>query len=88
MGWFAQSALLAHRRSRDFAFDVTDSVIETAPGRAEIRLTDAVAHIAVTLAFMLDPDSDVLTVSTTLTNAGDAPLDVQWLAAAYPAPAG
>jgi alpha-galactosidase len=84
LGWFGQSALLAHRDGCDFAQGFGSAAVEwTAPGQAvRITLTDPVAKIAVKLAIALDPDSDVLTISTSLTNIGNGVLDVQWLAAA------
>ncbi len=55
---------------------------------AIFNLTDAVADIVVAITARLDPATDVMTLSTTLTNSGNAALDVQWLAAAcVPLPA-
>ena len=83
VGWFGQSALLAHRDGQDFAQAFTDCEIEwVEPGRAvTLHLHDAVAHLRLDLSLRLDPDSDVLTVRSVLHNLGDAPLDVAWLAA-------
>ena len=81
VGWFGESALLAHRAGGDWTFQATDCAIEHNGQMAVITLTDDVAKIAVAISLNLDADSDVLTVSTTLTNLGDATLDVQWLAA-------
>ena len=81
VGWFGESALLAHRAGHDWTFQATDCAIEQADQTAVVRLTDDVAKIAVTIALSLDAESDVLTISTTLTNLGDATLNVQWLAA-------
>ncbi len=84
VGWFGQSALLAHRGGKDFAQAITDTIVEwVVPGRhVRLVMEDAVAAIRVTMSLDLDPASDVLTVSTTLANIGTTPLDVQWLAAA------
>jgi alpha-galactosidase len=84
LGWYGQSALLAHRAGCDFAQGFTAASVEWAePGRAlKIALEDAVASLRVEVLLALDPASDVLTISTSLTNLGTAPLDVQWLAAA------
>lgn len=84
LGWYGQSALSAHRAGRDFAQGFTASVAEwIEPHRSlKIVLEDAIARLTVELTLALDPESDVLTIATTLTNRGDAPLDVQWLAAA------
>ncbi len=87
VGWFGQSALLAHRDGRDWSFQATQCNVEQSGSTAIILLTDAVAKIAVQVALALDPDSDVMTLSTILTNQGDGVLDVQWLAAgAVPLP--
>ncbi len=81
VGWFGESALLAHRGGRDWTFQATTSAVEQSGQVAIVRLTDDVAKIAVAITLNLDAESDVLTVSTVLTNLGDATLDVQWLAA-------
>jgi alpha-galactosidase len=87
VGWFGQSALLAHREGQDWTFQATSCLVEQSGSGATVRLTDAVANIALQLVLALDPDSDVLTLSTILINQGDAVLDVQWLAAgAVPLP--
>lgn len=83
VGWFGQSAVLAHRSGRDFslAFQSVD-VQWQQPGQAlTLVMTDATARVQARLSLALD-DHDVLRVVTTLTNLGDADLDVQWLAAA------
>ena len=84
VGWFAQSALLAHRQGRDFAQAFTDCAITLIrPGQAvRLDLTDDVARLTVSLTLDLDPASDVLTASSTLTNLGETDLEVGWLAAA------
>ena len=81
MGWFGESALLAHREGSDWTFQATGCAVEQAGQTAVVRLNDDVAKIAVVITLNLDAENDVLTVSTTLTNLGDAVLDVQWLAA-------
>jgi alpha-galactosidase len=82
LGWFGQSALLAHRDGADFAqaFDrVTVDVIT--PGKAvAIRLTDSIAKVEVLVSVALE--DDVLTLSSALTNRGEVVLDVQHIAAA------
>lgn len=82
LGWYGQSALLAHREGRDFAQGFAISQIVERAGGLICELSDPIAHITVTLDIALDPASDVLTISTSLTNTGDGLLDVQWLAAA------
>ena len=83
VGWFGQSALLAHRDGRQFAQAFTGCTPRwEAPGRRLLlQLVDAVSQIALDLRVSLDEASDMLTLQSTLTNQGDAPLDVQWLAA-------
>lgn len=81
-GWFGEPGLKAHRGGTDWTFQATDCRVEQDGQAAVVTMTDAVASIAVAVSLTLDPDSDVLTVSTTLTNLGDAALDVLWLAAA------
>lgn len=87
-GWFGEPALKAHRAGRDWTFQATHCLLEQDGQRAVVTLTDAVARIAVAVTLALDPASDMLTVSSVLTNTGDDLLDVQWLAAAVlPLPA-
>ncbi|MFM6854217.1 MAG: alpha-galactosidase, partial [Sphingopyxis sp.] len=92
MGWFGQSALLAHRDGADFCFYPTDIAVEggdCADGadagdrqRLTVRLRDDVAKLQVIITLMLDADCDALTVSTMLVNHGGAPINVDWLASA------
>jgi alpha-galactosidase len=89
MGWFGQSALLAHRDGRDFSLAFQRSEVHwRKPGRAlDLVLKDVTAHIQAKLMIELD-EQDVLTIQTTLSNTGNAALDLQWLAAAtLPLPA-
>lgn len=81
-GWFGEPALKAHRAGRDWTFQTTACTLHQETGRAAITLTDAVAQIELAITLALDPASDVLTITTTLTNRGNSELDVQWLAAA------
>jgi alpha-galactosidase len=81
LGWFGQSALLAHRDGQDWSFQATQCSVAQQQDSATVRLIDDVAQIAVEISLRLDPECDVLSLSTTVTNFGDAVLDVQWLAA-------
>ena len=83
VGWFGQSALLAHRGGQDFAQAITTCELEwIKPARAvRLCLRDAVAALQIDATLALDEASDVLTLRSTLTNLGDTVLDVQWLAA-------
>ncbi|MDE1928154.1 MAG: alpha-galactosidase, partial [Burkholderiales bacterium] len=83
VGWFGQSALLAHRDGRDFAQAWNGCEIEwIVPGQAlRLLLTDSVAQLRLELTLKLDPARDILTLASTLTNLGSATLDLSWLAA-------
>lgn len=81
-GWFGQSALLAHRAGEDWTFEAARCAVAHPDNHsAIITLTDEAAQIKVAVSVALDPDTDVITLSTTLTNTGDGVLDVLWLAA-------
>ncbi len=83
MGWFGQSALLAHRAGRDWTFSPANCAVEC-PDDATVRfvLHDDVAKVTATITARLDPATDVLSLSAELCNAGETVLDVTWLAAA------
>ncbi len=81
-GWFAQSALLVHRAGADWAQAVTAARVDHEGSELLVRLADSVSALEAEIRLSLDPETDVLTVSTRLTNAGAGALDVQWLAAA------
>lgn len=87
VGWFGQSALLAHRDGQDFAQAFTRCDVEWLQqddtGSALcLHLHDDVARLRLDLTLRLDAASDVLVLQSVLHNLGDAALDVQWLAAA------
>jgi alpha-galactosidase len=82
VGWFYQPALLAHREGADFAHRPAASRVERCDNSLRIVLLDSVAKLEIVVSLSLDPPSDVLTVSTALTNRGEEALEVQWLAAA------
>lgn len=84
VGWFHQSALLAHRDGRDFAQTITTTEIveDRACNALSLTLRDTVTALALKLTLTLAPESDVLTIRTHLCNEGAVRLDLQWLAAA------
>jgi alpha-galactosidase len=82
LGWFGQSALLAHRNGQDFAHAFTRCEINKSENRISLRLNDDVAQIVVEQIFAMDIMNDVLTISASLTNNGTEDLQVAWLAAA------
>ncbi|OYU99641.1 MAG: alpha-galactosidase, partial [Burkholderiales bacterium PBB5] len=83
VGWFGQSALLAHRNGQQFAQAFTACTVQwLVPGQSLVlHLVDAVAQLTLDVHLALDAASDVLSLRSVLTNQGDAPLDVQWLSA-------
>jgi alpha-galactosidase len=82
VGWFGQSALLAHRQGQAFAQAFTQCDVHTDVAQsARVVMTDPVAQIELTVHLHLDVSSDVLVMRSTLRNLADTPLDVQWLAA-------
>jgi len=83
MGWFGAPALAAHRGGADWAHAATACRVEqVGEDTLHIHLSDDVAGLAIVIVARLDPASDVLTLSTTLTNRGEGVLDVGWLASA------
>ncbi len=83
VGWFGQSALLAHRGGQLFAQAFTQCNVDWLELNQSVRvvLTDSIAAIELTVHLHMDVQSDVLTIRSSLRNLGDATLDVQWLAA-------
>ena len=83
LGWFGQSALLAHRGGCDFAQAFSACEVEWIEPQRHLRLhlSDTVAQLHLIVSLSLDRH-DVLLVSSELTNTGTTALDVQWLAAA------
>ena len=79
-GWFSSSALLAHRAGRDGLQGALKYEVRRDGMSAEFVLIDSVAGLTLTQRLVLDPSTDVLTLSCELRNDGTEPLDVQWLA--------
>ena len=81
VGWYGQSALLAHRSGRQFAQSFDHCRAEwRVPGESvSFRLEDSVARILLILTLEID-ENDVLRLQSRLVNIGDDVLDVQWLA--------
>ena len=82
VGWYGQSALLAHRSGRQFAqsFDLCEVEWRTPAQSVVFHLEDSVARIRLSLTLDIDRH-DVLRLQSRLVNIGDDVLDVQWLAA-------
>ena len=83
VGWFGQSALLAHRQGRDFAqaFTRCEVGVDEAANQLNFRLHDEVAQLRLDLTLRLDRHSNVLVLQSTLHNLGVDALDLQYLAA-------
>lgn len=80
-GWYNQSALLAHRGGQDFAQSITSCHVERESESALcFHMEDAVAKLKFLVRVRLCPQSDVLSVTTTLTNLAETPLVVERLA--------
>ncbi|MEM1150519.1 MAG: alpha-galactosidase [Pseudomonadota bacterium] len=87
-GWFGPSALLCHRSGRDWAQGASGFTVEASANTAVFQISDEVAGLSIRHALALDPDTDILTLSSTLTNRGDGPLQVQqFLPGCLPLPA-
>lgn len=82
MGWFGEPALKVHREGRDWTFQPDDCDVIQQGQTIKIVLTDSVAKVEVSQQLALDPDSDVLTIRSSLTNRGAGLLEVLWFAAA------
>jgi len=81
-GWFGQSALLAHRAGEDWTVAITRCRVAELSGHAvAFHMDDDAAGLSIVVTASLNPATDTLTLTTKLTNAGAATLDVQWLAA-------
>lgn len=80
--------LEAHRDGRDFACAFETVGVEETAGAVTLQLFDPVARIGLVQRFALDGESDVLTISAVLTNAGEDPLEVRsFVPAVLPLPA-
>jgi alpha-galactosidase len=82
LGWFHRAALEAHRAGTDFANSPVLAGVDQDGHALTFRLADRVSAIEVAVRLALDPETDVLSVKTTLVNRGADPLTVQWLASA------
>ena len=78
-GWFGAPALRAHRSGRHFAQTFACETIERDGDALTITLADRAAGI--TLVQRLAMADGVLTLSASVANDGEDPLDVEWLAA-------
>jgi alpha-galactosidase len=82
LGGFGQHLFSAHRDGRDFSCGWDSIEVEASETQLVVRLIDSIARIGLEQRFLLDPVSDVLTISATLTNRGELPLALGSLAPA------
>jgi len=81
LGWFGKPALSAHRAGEDWTFGAGAVRVERVEHGVVFHLCDDVARVGVEICARLDPDSDVMSLSSRLVNLGDGVLDVGWMAA-------
>ncbi len=81
-GYTGSPALNGHRNGENFAHKFTTHDVRLDTNLLIIELLDHLSSLAVTLTLSIDPDSDVATLSTSLSNTGNTPFTVDWLAAA------
>lgn len=79
LGWFGPPLLQAHRAGRDVAIQFDRCTADQQDDGVTLFLHDTVSRITLRQEMRLDAD-DVLTLSATVTNAGETALDLQWLA--------
>ena len=88
LGLLGPSGFSAHREGRDWASLFTVRAVERGDGGAVVRCHDPRTRLGLDYVVALDPRTGVLTITSTLTNAGDAPLDLTDMATAcLPIPA-
>ena len=80
-GWFGSPALRAHRDGGSFAHRFAAAEIEEHSNEVIIRLVDRAAGVSIHQRIILDPETDVATLSAEVTNIGGQDLAVDWLAA-------
>ncbi len=80
VGWFGEAALKAHRAGQDWTFQANRTVVSQDEQSVRLALYDNIGRIKITLTLSLDPESDVLALSSCLENDGDDSIDVLWLA--------
>jgi len=75
-------ALDGHRNGAQFAHHLKTRDVQHVDNQLIIKLQDPHAQLSVVITLTLDALSDVASMSTQLTNTGDAPYTVDWLASA------
>ncbi len=75
------SGLIAHRSGRDWAIDLRVVSVESDAHSATIQCKDALHGIGAAHHFAINPETGVLTCSSSITNLSDTALDLDWCAA-------
>lgn len=78
----ASPALSGHRQGTQFAHQFNAVNVQSDENKLTIDLQDPITQLDVQITLKLDPQSDVASMSTRLTNTGKTPFVVDWLAAA------
>jgi len=81
-GYTGSPALNGHRNGEQFAHRFVTKGISLDSDALSMELLDEHSCLAITLTLAIDARSDVATLSTELTNTGNTPYTVDWLAAA------
>jgi len=81
-GYTGSPALNGHRNGKYFAHRFITQQVTQEDHVLTIELIDSQSSLAATVTLSIDKDSDVAQLSTTLTNTGDSPYTIDWLAAA------
>ena len=81
-GYTGSPGLAGHREGGGFAQRFSLSRVEQQPQGLRFRLDDPVARLELDILLTLDADSDVASLSSTLTNTGDTAFHVDWFASA------
>ena len=79
-GWFGPAALVAHRDGRQLVHSWAVAECRHDGRSLLLTLRDAAAGIELEQRIAIDPASDVVTLSASVTNRGDVQLAVEWLA--------
>ncbi len=82
-GMSGPSGFNAHRDGRDWAaIFVVERVEQSDAHAVTVHCGDQNVGIGIAYSFALDPKTGMLTIVTTITNRGEAPLTIDWAAAA------
>ena len=81
-GYTGSPALNGHRNGECFAHRFITKNVSLQAQVLTIELVDEQSSLAVSMTLAIDPNSDVAELSTVLTNTGNTPYTVDWLAAA------